>query len=134
MGNEIGKTIYLNNAETQLVCAVVEVDKVNKDVTVPIYFRVISTSFVGTDNPAQDMIKNAVTIQSVNSVPQLEFTPDLHAQVAPLGTVVYRHLLTNPAATDFTGAMVLSSTIVSLALTVYYFWISMGMASSAVGI
>lgn len=104
LGNEIGKTIYLNNAETQLVCAVVEVDKVNKDVTVPIYFRVISTSFVGTDNPAQDMIKNAVTIQSVNSVPQLEFTPDLHAQVAPLGTVVYRHLLTNPAATDFTGS------------------------------
>ncbi len=104
LGNEIGKTIYLNNAETQLVCAVVEVDKVNKDVTVPIYFRVISTSFVGKDNPAQDMIKNAVTIQSVNSVPQLEFTPDLHAQVAPLGTVVYRHLLTNPAATDFTGS------------------------------
>ncbi len=104
LGNEIGKTIYLNNAETQLVCAVVEVDKVNKDVTVPIYFRVISTSFVGTDNPAQDMIKNAVTIESVNSVPQLEFTPDLHAQVAPLGTVVYRHLLTNPAATDFTGS------------------------------
>lgn len=104
LGNEIGKTIYLNNAETQLVCAVVEVDKVNKDVTVPIYFRVISTSFVGTDNPAQDMIKNALTIQSVNSVPQLEFTPDLHAQVAPLGTVVYRHLLTNPAATDFTGS------------------------------
>lgn len=104
LGNEIGKTIYLNNAETQLVCAVVEVDKVNKDVTVPIYFRVISTSFVGKDNPAQDMIKNAVTIQSVNAKPQLEFTPDLHGQVAPLGTVVYRHLLTNPAATDFTGS------------------------------
>ncbi|WP_336000009.1 isopeptide-forming domain-containing fimbrial protein [Acinetobacter johnsonii] len=104
LGNQIGKTRYLNDGQSQLVCAVVEVDKVNKDVTVPIYFRVISTSFVGTDNPAQDMIKNAVTIQSVNSVPQLEFTPDLHAQVAPLGTVVYRHLLTNPAATDFTGS------------------------------
>ncbi|WP_087545181.1 hypothetical protein [Acinetobacter sp. WCHA29] len=104
LGNEIGKTIYLNNAETQLVCAVVEVDKVNKDVTVPIYFRVISTSFVGTGNPAQDTIKNAVEIQSVNSKPKLEFTPDLHGQVTPLGTVVYRHLLTNPAATDFTGS------------------------------
>lgn len=104
LGNEIGKTRYLNDGQSQLVCAVVEVDKVNKDVTVPIYFRVISTSFVGTDNPAQDMIKNAVTIQSVNSVPQLEFTPDLHAQVAPLGTVVYRHILANPAATDFTGS------------------------------
>ena len=104
LGNEIGKTRYLNDGETQLVCAVVEVDKVNKDVTVPIYFRVISTSFVGTDNPAQDTIKNAVEIQSVNAKPQLEFTPDLHGQVAPLGTVVYRHLLTNPAATDFTGS------------------------------
>ncbi len=102
--------------------------------TVPIYFRVISTSFVGTGNPAQDTIKNAVEIQSVNAKPKLEFTPDLHGQVAPLGTVVYRHLLTNPAATDLRGAMVLSSTIVSLALTVYYFWMSMGMASSAVGI
>lgn len=104
LGNEIGKTIYLNDGETQLVCAVVEIDKVNNDVTVPIYFRVISTSFVGTDNPAQDTIKNAVEIQSVNAKPQLEFTPDLHGQVAPLGTVVYRHLLTNPAATDFTGS------------------------------
>lgn len=104
LGNEIGKTRYLNDGQSQLVCAVVEVDKVNKDVTVPIYFRVISTSFVGTDNPAQDTIKNAVEIQSVNAKPQLEFTPDLHAQVAPLGTVVYRHLLTNPAATDFTGS------------------------------
>ncbi|MER8125497.1 isopeptide-forming domain-containing fimbrial protein [Acinetobacter nosocomialis] len=104
LGNEIGKTRYLNDGQSQLVCAVVEVDKVNKDVTVPIYFRVISTSFVGTDNPAQDTIKNAVEIQSVNAKPQLEFTPDLHGQVAPLGTVVYRHLLTNPAATDFTGS------------------------------
>lgn len=104
LGNEIGKTRYLNDGQSQLVCAVVEVDKVNKDVTVPIYFRVISTSFVGTGNPAQDTIKNAVEIQSVNAKPQLEFTPDLHGQVAPLGTVVYRHLLTNPAATDFTGS------------------------------
>lgn len=104
LGNEIGKTRYLNDGQSQLVCAVVEVDKVNKDVTVPIYFRVISTSFVGTDNPAQDTIKNAVEIQSVNSKPKLEFTPDLHGQVTPLGTVVYRHLLTNPAATDFTGS------------------------------
>ena len=104
LGNEIGKTRYLNDGQSQLVCAVVEVDKVNKDVTVPIYFRVISTSFVGTDTPAQDTIKNAVEIQSVNAKPQLEFTPDLHGQVAPLGTVVYRHLLTNPAATDFTGS------------------------------
>lgn len=104
LGNEIGKTRYLNDGQSQLVCAVVEVDKVNKDVTVPIYFRVISTSFVGTDNPAQDTIKNAVEIQSVNAKPKLEFTPDLHGQVAPLGTVVYRHLLTNPAATDFTGS------------------------------
>ncbi|MDM1019327.1 hypothetical protein QSV37_03220 [Acinetobacter sp. VNK23] len=104
LGNEIGKTRYLNDGQSQLVCAVVEVDKVNKDVTVPIYFRVISTSFVGTGNPAQDTIKNAVEIQSVNAKPKLEFTPDLHGQIAPLGTVVYRHLLTNPAATDFTGS------------------------------
>lgn len=104
LSNEIGKTRYLNDGQSQLVCAVVEVDKVNNDVTVPIYFRVISTSFVGTGNSAQDTIKNAVEIQSVNSVPQLEFTPDLHAQVAPLGTVVYRHLLTNHTDMDFTGS------------------------------
>lgn len=104
LGNEIGKTRYLNDGQSQFVCAVVEVDKVNNDVTVPIYFRVISTSFVGAGNPAQDTIKNAVEIQSVNAKPQLEFTPDLYGQVAPLGTVVYRHLLTNPAATDFTGS------------------------------
>lgn len=103
LGNEIGKTIYLNDAETQLVCAVVEVDKVNNDITVPIYFRVISTSFVATGNPAQDIIKDAITIQSVNSKPQLEFMPDLYGQVAPLGTVIYSHLLTNNTDVDYTG-------------------------------
>lgn len=104
LGNEIGKTIYLNDGETQLVCAVVEVDKVNNDITVPIYFRVISTSFVATGNPAQDMIKDAITIQSVNSKPQLEFMPDLYGQVAPLGTVVYSHLLINHSDTTFSGS------------------------------
>lgn len=104
LGNEIGKTIYLNDEETQLVCAVVEVDKVNNDITVPIYFRVISTSFVATGNPAQDIIKDAITIQSVNSKPQLEFMPDLYGQVAPLGTVVYSHLLVNHSDTAFSGS------------------------------
>ncbi len=46
LGAEIGKTRYLNHGESQLVCAVVEVDKINNSVTTPIYFRVLSASFV----------------------------------------------------------------------------------------
>jgi len=106
MGSETGKTIYLNNGESQLICAVVEVDQLNSSVTTPIYFRALSTSFVSgnnSSNPSQDIIMDAITIQSVNSKPQLEFTPDLHGQVAPLGTVIYSHLLTNNTDVDYTG-------------------------------
>lgn len=103
LGNEIGKTRYLSDGESQLVCAVVEVDPMNKTVTTPIYFRVLSTSFVSTNNssnPSQDIIKNAITIQSVNAQNQVEFMPSARGQVAPLGTVVYRHYLVNRTDTD----------------------------------
>ncbi|ENW81676.1 hypothetical protein F909_01360 [Acinetobacter sp. ANC 3929] len=106
LGSEIGKTIYLNNAESQLICAVVEVDQLNSSSTTPIYFRVLSTSFVSgnnSSNPSQDIIKNAITIQSVNSVAQVEFTPNSRGQVSPLGTIIYSHLLTNNTDVDYTG-------------------------------
>lgn len=106
LGTEIGKTSYLNNGESQLVCAVVEVDKINDSVTTPIYFRVLSASFVSGNNgsnPSQDTIKNAITIQSVNAVAQVEFMPNSRGQVAPLGTVVYSHTLINNTNADFSG-------------------------------
>ena len=106
LGTEIGKTSYLNNGESQLVCAVVEVDKINDSVTTPIYFRVLSASFVSGNNgsnPGQDTIKNAITIQSVNAVAQVEFMPNSRGQVAPLGTVVYSHTLINNTNADFSG-------------------------------
>lgn len=106
LGAEIGKTSYLNDGESQLVCAVVEIDKINNSVTTPIYFRVLSASFVSGNNgsnPSQDTIKNAITIQSVNAVAQVEFMPNSRGQVAPLGTVVYSHTLINNTDTDFSG-------------------------------
>lgn len=106
LGTETGKTFYLNNGESQLVCAVAEVDQLNNSVTTPIYFRVLSTSFVSGNNgsnPSQDTIKNAITIQSVNAVAQVEFTPNSRGQVAPLGTVVYSHTLINNTNADFSG-------------------------------
>lgn len=106
LGAEIGKTSYLNDGESQLVCAVVEIDKINNSVTTPIYFRVLSASFVSGNNgsnPSQDTIKNAITIQSVNAVAQVEFMPNSHGQVAPLGIVVYSHTLINNTNTDFSG-------------------------------
>lgn len=106
LGAEIGKTSYLNDGESQLVCAVVEIDKINNSVTIPIYFRVLSASFVSGNNgsnPSQDTIKNAITIQSVNAVAQVEFMPNSRGQVAPLGTVVYSHTLINNTNTDFSG-------------------------------
>lgn len=106
MGSETGKTIYLNNGESQLICAVVEVDQLNNSVTTPIYFRALSTSFVSgnnSSNPSQDIIMDAITIQSVNSVAKVEFTPNFRGQVSPLGTVIYSHLLTNNTDVDYTG-------------------------------
>lgn len=106
MGSETGKTIYLNNGESQLICAVVEVDQLNNSVTTPIYFRALSTSFVSgnnSSNPSQDIIMDAITIQSVNSVAKVEFTPNSRGQVSPLGTVIYSHLLINNTDVDYTG-------------------------------
>lgn len=106
MGSETGKTIYLNNGESQLICAVVEVDQLNSSVTTPIYFRALSTSFVSgnnSSNPSQDIIMDAITIQSVNSVAKVEFTPNSRGQVSPLGTVIYSHLLINNTDVDYTG-------------------------------
>ncbi|CAB1220249.1 hypothetical protein [Acinetobacter bouvetii] len=106
LGSETGKTSYLNNGESQLICAVVEIDQLNSSLTTPIYFRVLSTSFVSgnnSSNPGQDILKNAITIQSVNAVAQVEFTPNLRGQVSPLGTVIYSHLLTNNTDVDYTG-------------------------------
>lgn len=106
LGSETGKTIYLNNAESQLICAVVDVDQLNSSLTTPVYFRVLSTSYVSgnnSSNPSQDIIKNAIRIQSVNSVAQVEFTPNSRGQVSPLGTVIYDHILTNNTDVDYTG-------------------------------
>ena len=106
LGAETGKTLYLNNGESQLVCAVVEVNQLNNSVITPIYFRVLSTSFVSgnnSSNPSQDTIKNAITIQSVNAVAKVEFMPNSRGQVSPLGTVIYSHTLTNNTDTDITG-------------------------------
>lgn len=106
LGKEIGKTRYLNDGENQLVCAVAEVDQVNANTIVPIYFRALSTSLVSmnnSSNPSQDILKNAITIQSKNAFAQIEFTPDLRGQVAPLGTVVYSHLLINHSNVALTG-------------------------------
>ena len=103
LGAETGKTLYLNNGESQLVCAVVEVDQLNNSVITPIYFRVLSTSFVSGNNgsnPSQDTIKNAITIQSVNAVAKVEFMPNSRGQVSPLGTVIYSHTLINNTDTD----------------------------------
>ncbi len=46
---------------------------------------------------------DAITIQSVNSVAKVEFTPNFRGQVSPLGTVIYSHLLTNNTDVDYTG-------------------------------
>lgn len=106
LGTEIGKTRYLNDGESQLVCAVVAVGAQSTTTTTPIYFRAFSSSLVSTNNssnPSQDLIKNAITIQSVNAVAQVELMPSARGQVAPLGTVVYRHILKNNTDREFAG-------------------------------
>ncbi|MCF9046958.1 hypothetical protein [Acinetobacter nectaris] len=107
LGAEIGKTRYLNDGESQLVCAVVTVNPSNQNnITTPVYFRVLSPSFVSgnnTSNPSQDILKNAITIRSLNAVSQVEMMPSSRGQVSPLGTVIYNHTLINNTDTDLKG-------------------------------
>lgn len=102
LGAEIGKTRYLNDGETQTVCAVVEVDPQAETGDLPIYFRANSTSVAssdGTSNPGFDTIMNQISVTSVSSEEQVEFMPDLSGQVAPQGSIIYSHLLINHADT-----------------------------------
>nr|WP_298892141.1 hypothetical protein [uncultured Acinetobacter sp.] len=102
LGAEIGKTRYLNDGETQTVCAVVEISPEAETSTVPVYFRASSTSVTSTDgttNPGFDTILNQIAITSVASAAEVEFMPDLSGQVAPQGTIIYSHLLLNHSDT-----------------------------------
>lgn len=102
LGAEIGKTRYLNDGETQTVCAVVEISPEAETSTVPVYFRASSTSVTSTDgttNPGFDTILNQIAITSVASEAEVEFMPDLSGQVAPQGTIIYSHLLLNHSDT-----------------------------------
>lgn len=110
MGVEIGQTRLLNNGETQTYCAVVQLKEVTVSVSnVPIYFRVASATYADSNTNGFDTIKNALTINSLNASGTVSLDPDLRGQVAPGGTVVYSHMLTNHTNTALTGTFALGT-------------------------
>ena len=96
LGAEITSTRLLNNGESQLYCAVVEIRADAKSTTqpIPIYFKVASSNLM-TSAPSNgyDVIQNAITINSNASQGGVSLEPDLRGQIAPGGSIVYTHTL-----------------------------------------
>jgi len=96
LGAEITSTRLLNNGESQLYCAVVEIRADAKTTTqpIPIYFKVASSNLM-TSAPSNgyDVIQNAITINSNASQGGVSLEPDLRGQIAPGGSIVYSHIL-----------------------------------------
>ena len=96
LGAEITSTRLLNNGESQLYCAVVEIRADAKSTTqpIPIYFKVASSSLpTSAPNSGYDVIQNAITISSNASQGGVSLEPDLRGQIAPGGSIVYTHNL-----------------------------------------
>ena len=96
LGSEITSTRLLNNGESQLYCAVVEIRADAKSTTqpIPIYFKVASSSLpTSAPNSGYDVIQNAITINSNASQGGVSLEPDLRGQIAPGGSIVYTHTL-----------------------------------------
>ncbi|MNR79014.1 hypothetical protein D3C72_97190 [compost metagenome] len=96
LGVEIASTRLLNNGESQLYCAVVEIraDAKTTAQPIPIYFKVASSNLT-TSAPSNgyDVIQNAITINSNASQGGVSLEPDLRGQIAPGGSIVYTHTL-----------------------------------------
>lgn len=96
LGAEISSTRLLDNDESQLYCAVVEIraDAQSTSQPIPIYFKVASSNLV-TSAPSNgyDVIHNAITINSNASQGGVSLEPDLRGQIAPGGSIVYSHSL-----------------------------------------
>lgn len=96
LGAEISSTRLLNDDESQLYCAVVEIraDAQSTSQPIPIYFKVTSSNLV-TSAPSNgyDVIQNAITINSNASQGGVSLEPDLRGQIAPGGSIVYSHIL-----------------------------------------
>jgi hypothetical protein len=126
LGQEVGETGLLNDNETQLYCAVVQFASVAASVTnVPIFFKVDSATYVSSNNssnPSFDVIKNAITINSLNSSGTISLTPDLRGQIAVGGTVVYSHTLVNQSTLDLDASyhFVINNSQVGFNTTLYY--------------
>lgn len=96
LGAEITSTRLLNNGESQLYCAVVEIRADAKSTTqpIPIYFKVASSILpTSAPNNGYDVIQNAITINSNASQGGVSLEPDLRGQIAPGGSIVYTHTL-----------------------------------------
>ena len=96
LGAEITSTRLLNDGESQLYCAVVEIraDAKTTAQPIPIYFKVTSSSLPSSaPNNGYDVIQNAITINSNASQGGVSLEPDLRGQIAPGGSIVYSHIL-----------------------------------------
>ena len=125
LGSEVGQSRLLNDGEQQLYCAVVSVSPTASTVTEPIYFKVVSATYVSSNNvsnPSFDTLENAIAITSLNSTGVVLLSPDLRGQITPGGTVVYSHNLINNtlAALNQSYHFVVSNDQAGFSTTLYY--------------
>lgn len=91
---EISSTRILQNGESQVYCAVVNIDSTTQSVITQIYFRAASSDLPSPNAQyGYDTIHNAISINSKNSQGSISLAPDLHGQIAPGGTITYTHIL-----------------------------------------
>lgn len=126
LGTEIGQTRLLNDGEEQVYCAVVQLKTITTSMSnIPLYFKVASATYVSSNNssnPGFDVIKNAISINSLNSNGTITLNPDLRGQVAPGGTVVYTHTLFNATTANLSSAyhFALTNNNPEFTTTLYY--------------
>ncbi len=113
LGKQIEQTRLLADGESQVYCAVLSIAAdASSASNIPVYFKVASATYVSSNNssnPGFDTLLNAINISNLNSVGTVVLTPDLRGQIAPNGTIVYSHSLSNNSASALTGGYTLST-------------------------
>ena len=125
LGAEISSTRLLNNGESQLYCAVVEIRADAKTTTqpIPIYFKVASSRLpTSAPNNGYDVIQNAITINSNASQGGVSIEPDLRGQIAPGGSIVYSHIIKpwGTSALSATDSLSVANDRTGFTTTLYY--------------
>lgn len=108
----ISSTPSLTTGAQATVTACVTVPSTQTAVTAaPLYFQVRSVSPASTGSAVVDTKYDAVTVTAASLTYATTLTPNNSGQVAPTGSVVYAHTLTNTGTASCTGSYTVGVTL-----------------------